>query len=248
MCAAIGAGGGGDRVGPALQILRQLEFRHPPLGRISLAQSRAGLAEGRFLEPPEPGRERRVRHESDCSRSPMATQQSEPARPVRPPARIVIIQTNQTILVTLRRGRNRIWATAIVAMRRFWPAALVVSAALLVVHHLFVPTGPVGDTTYLVAVWGAAVVAWVGALRRPRARSRIPGLIAAGMTASAVADLVWLIIAWNGHEPDASVRRRGVLPGLPPARCGAAEHSRRGRGQVPASTRMRSSTRSRSWS
>ena len=90
-------------------------------------------------------------------------------------------------------------------MRRFWPAALVVSAVLLVVDHMFVPKGPVGDTTYLVAVWGAAVVAWVAALRGPRGRSTVtPRLIAAGLTASAVGDLVWLIYAWNGYEPDVS--------------------------------------------
>ena len=93
---------------------------------------------------------------------------------------------------------------AIVAMRRFWPAVFVVSAALLVGQHLLVPTGPLGDSTYLAAVWGAAVVAWIGALRRPRSRTIIPALIAAGLTASAVGDLVWLIYAWNGHEPDAS--------------------------------------------
>ncbi len=91
-----------------------------------------------------------------------------------------------------------------VAVSRFWPATLVVSASLLVVHHVFVPTGPVGDTTYLVAVGGAAVVAWIGALRRPRGSTFTPRLIAAGLTASAVADLVWLIYAWNGYEPEVS--------------------------------------------
>ena len=89
-------------------------------------------------------------------------------------------------------------------MRRFWSAALVLSAALLVVHHVFVPTGPVGDTTYLAAVWGAAIIAWAGALRRPRGSTFTPRLIAAGLTASAVGDLVWLIYDWQGYEPDVS--------------------------------------------
>jgi two-component system sensor histidine kinase/response regulator len=76
--------------------------------------------------------------------------------------------------------------------------------ALLLVHLVW-PTGPVGDGSYLVAVAGAAVVAWIGALRVGGPAALVPRLIAAGITASALGDVVWLVLAWTGTEPDVSV-------------------------------------------
>jgi two-component system, sensor histidine kinase and response regulator len=63
----------------------------------------------------------------------------------------------------------------------------------------------VGDGTYLAAVWGAAVLAWMGAMRRPRGRHLVPALIAAGLTASAIGDLIWIAYGWIGNQPDVSV-------------------------------------------
>ena len=48
-------------------------------------------------------------------------------------------------------------------------------------------------------------MAWVGALRRPRGPSRIPVLIAAGITANALGELIWFGYVWAGLEPDVSV-------------------------------------------
>ena len=71
--------------------------------------------------------------------------------------------------------------------------------------HLWEPAGPVGDGTYLAAVWGAVVLAWVGASRRPRGRHLVPELIATGLTASAIGDLLWTIYAATGNAPDVSI-------------------------------------------
>jgi two-component system sensor histidine kinase/response regulator len=84
-------------------------------------------------------------------------------------------------------------------------AGLVAVAILLMAVHLWRPTGPVGDVTYLAAVTGGAVMGWVGALRRPRGSSRIPVLIAVGITLSALGDLIWMAYVWSGREPNVSV-------------------------------------------
>ena len=53
----------------------------------------------------------------------------------------------------------------------------VVAAALaLLAAHLLKPSGPIGNATYLAAVSGAAAMAWIGALRRPRGPTHIPVL------------------------------------------------------------------------
>jgi signal transduction histidine kinase/CheY-like chemotaxis protein len=85
-----------------------------------------------------------------------------------------------------------------------YATAALGAAALLGVHVVW-PTGPLGDGTYLIAVIGAAVVAWVGALRPTEGSNLVPRLIAGGLTASALGDLIWLIYIWEGLEPDVSV-------------------------------------------
>ncbi|WP_341927147.1 response regulator [Nocardioides psychrotolerans] len=86
--------------------------------------------------------------------------------------------------------------------RLAWTAALTV---LLVAVHLAVPTGVVGDGTYLVAVCAASGLAWLGARRAPGSERLVPTLIATGLTLSAVGDLIWLAITWTSTEPDVSV-------------------------------------------
>ena len=83
--------------------------------------------------------------------------------------------------------------------------AVVVATLALLAAHLLQPSGSIGRATYLAAVVGAAVIAWVGALRRPRGPSRVPVLIAAGLSSSAVGDLIWYTYAWTGDEPNVSV-------------------------------------------
>ena len=89
--------------------------------------------------------------------------------------------------------------------------AVAAAAVALLVAHLLKPLGPVGTATYLAAVCGAAVMAWLGALRRPRGPSRIPVLIAAGITASAVGDLIWYLYQWTGTEPNVSMADAAYL-------------------------------------
>jgi two-component system, sensor histidine kinase and response regulator len=77
--------------------------------------------------------------------------------------------------------------------------------AVLVLVHLVSPIGALGDTTYLVGVWLAPVLAWIGTAAAPADRRLVPGLIAAGLTSSAVGDLIWMAYTWAGQEPDVSV-------------------------------------------
>lgn len=76
---------------------------------------------------------------------------------------------------------------------------------LLVGLHIFNPFGTYGDTTYLIGVWLAPALAWYGTSLAPAGRRLVPGLIAAGLTSSALGDLIWLIHYWTGPEPDVSI-------------------------------------------
>ncbi|MCW2775550.1 MAG: hybrid sensor histidine kinase/response regulator [Nocardioides sp.] len=84
-------------------------------------------------------------------------------------------------------------------------AALWTLTAVLVLGHLAQPAGVLGDTTYLLGAGLAPVVAWLGTLRARRGRRLVPVLIAAGLTASALGDLIWYIYYWAGNEPDVSI-------------------------------------------
>ena len=89
--------------------------------------------------------------------------------------------------------------------------AVVVAAVGLLVGHALQPSGPLGSATYLAAICGAAVMAWIGALRRPRGASAIPVLIAAGISANALGELIWYRYVWAGDEPDVSVADVGYF-------------------------------------
>jgi signal transduction histidine kinase/CheY-like chemotaxis protein len=73
------------------------------------------------------------------------------------------------------------------------------------------PDGLVGTATYLSVVGGAAVIAWIGALRRPRGASRIPVILAAGITANAIGEVIWYVYVWAGLEPDVTVADVGYF-------------------------------------
>ena len=83
--------------------------------------------------------------------------------------------------------------------------ALWGAMTVLVFAHLMVGYGTLFDLTYLAAVWLGPVVAWIGTARRPPGRRVVPGLIAAGLTSSALGDIVWQLYAWAGLEPDVSL-------------------------------------------
>ncbi|WP_193614220.1 response regulator [Nocardioides lijunqiniae] len=76
---------------------------------------------------------------------------------------------------------------------------------MLLAVHAVVPTGPVGDATYLLAVLAAAVVAGVAFLRAPSGARLVPGLIAAGLTSSGLGEVAWYAYYWQGLEPDVSL-------------------------------------------
>jgi two-component system, sensor histidine kinase and response regulator len=86
------------------------------------------------------------------------------------------------------------------------PATALGAATLLVVAvHVGQPPGRGADATYLLVVVGAAVVAWLGVLRRPRGERLVPALIGTGLAASALGDVLWTALAWSGREPDVSI-------------------------------------------
>jgi len=77
--------------------------------------------------------------------------------------------------------------------------------AALVVLHLLHSTGPIGDWTYLVGIFGGPVVATIGTITAPRGERLVPGLISLGLAASALGDLVWQTYRWAGQDPTISL-------------------------------------------
>ncbi len=109
-------------------------------------------------------------------------------------------------------GLNDAERAAVAPLSTRWVRVAFVSTTLvLLAVHLLSPTGPLGDATFLAAVGGAAVMAWIGVLRRPRGASRIPVLIAAGVTASALGDLIWYLYLWSGEQPSVSMADAAYL-------------------------------------
>ncbi len=81
-------------------------------------------------------------------------------------------------------------------------ALAVASAALFV---LLGPEGTGKELFYIGCLVVAAAVAWVGAERQPVGNRLIPRLIAAGLTSSALGDVLWYAIVWSGSEPNVSI-------------------------------------------
>jgi len=71
--------------------------------------------------------------------------------------------------------------------------ALVVALVVATVVHLLNPTDALGDGTFLAVGWAASGAAWIGARRAPRGARLVPHCIAAGVTASALGDLTYLL-------------------------------------------------------
>jgi len=82
--------------------------------------------------------------------------------------------------------------------------AVVALGGAVLVHSLR-PAEPWFAGTYLGVLVVATVIAGVGAVRAPQGHRLVPGLIAAGIAASTVGDVVWYVIVWTSGEPDASV-------------------------------------------
>ena len=77
--------------------------------------------------------------------------------------------------------------------------------AVVVLLHALDSAGPIGDSSYLLGVWIPAALAWYGTTLAPPRGRLVPALIATGLTASALGDLIWLAYSWAGREPDVSV-------------------------------------------
>ncbi|WP_341229036.1 hybrid sensor histidine kinase/response regulator [Nocardioides salarius] len=90
-------------------------------------------------------------------------------------------------------------------------ALVTVVVLALVAVHLVSPVSLLGDATYLAGVVLAAFLAWWAAARVPRDRRVVARLVAAGVSASALGDLVWLVIYWRDGQPDASLADVGYL-------------------------------------
>jgi signal transduction histidine kinase len=63
----------------------------------------------------------------------------------------------------------------------------------------------VRNTAYLGLLVAASIGAWVGAERTSRERRRVPRLIAAGLSLSALGDVLWTVLDLRGVDTDASV-------------------------------------------
>jgi signal transduction histidine kinase/CheY-like chemotaxis protein len=79
------------------------------------------------------------------------------------------------------------------------------AAAAAVIGYLLMPPGLASEVAYLVVVAAAPVVGWFGTRHAPPGRRVVPGLITAGLLASALGDLLWQVIVWQGGEPDVSI-------------------------------------------
>jgi two-component system sensor histidine kinase/response regulator len=111
-------------------------------------------------------------------------------------------------------------STADLARWRFWltrtawspstTGVVLVMATLLVVHFT-APPGLLSDLTYLVVNGAAAALSWIGATRVSGSKALVPRLIATGLTASALGDLVWQVYTWAGAEPNVSIADAAYL-------------------------------------
>jgi signal transduction histidine kinase len=81
--------------------------------------------------------------------------------------------------------------------------ALVVLAAVVV--HAVTDNVAVATACYLGALVGAGVGAWVGAERAPRGRRLVPRLIAAGISLTALGDVLWTSLDLLGVGTDVSI-------------------------------------------
>jgi two-component system sensor histidine kinase/response regulator len=84
-------------------------------------------------------------------------------------------------------------------------AVLIGTAVAAVVAYLLMPPGLASEVTYLVVIAAGPVLGWFGTRRAPAGHRVVPALITAGLAASAVGDLLWQVIVWQGGEPDVSV-------------------------------------------
>jgi signal transduction histidine kinase len=84
-------------------------------------------------------------------------------------------------------------------------AVAFVVAAAVVVQAVMDINGVVATVCYLGVLVGASVGAWIGAVREPRGRRLVPFLIAAGISLSALGDVLWSVLDLLGGGTDVSI-------------------------------------------
>ncbi|MDN4160210.1 hybrid sensor histidine kinase/response regulator [Nocardioides abyssi] len=89
-------------------------------------------------------------------------------------------------------------------VRTVLPAGLLALAATALVLNLTGAASWLYDATYVVVIVGTAVVAALGARAAEPGRRLVPALVAGGLAANALADVIWYLYAWTGPEPDVS--------------------------------------------
>ncbi len=107
-------------------------------------------------------------------------------------------------------GHNVLVQRAILGGRA-WGYAFAALCAPFIVLHVVAAVGPVADWTYLVVIGGAAVFALAGTIRAPAGHRRVPGLITAGLAASAVGEIIWTGYAQAGLDAGTSPAGIGYL-------------------------------------
>lgn len=88
------------------------------------------------------------------------------------------------------------------------PRADIVVGLLLVVAvvvHAVSRDETLDDAVYLAVLLAASVSAWVGATRSPRHQRLVGGLIAGGLTLTAVGDVLWIALESMGRGTDVSI-------------------------------------------
>ncbi|MGZ5404235.1 MAG: sensor histidine kinase [Nocardioides sp.] len=83
--------------------------------------------------------------------------------------------------------------------------AIGLVVALAVVCYAVTDNGVLDDICYFGVLVGASVGAWIGAERAPRGRRLVPRLIAAGVSLTALGDILWATVHWLGAGTDVSV-------------------------------------------
>jgi len=93
----------------------------------------------------------------------------------------------------------------VIAKTQVASGAVGLTVLAAVVVHASTDSDAVATTCYLGVLLGASLGAWIGAGRATPGRRLVPGLIAAGITLTALGDLLWEVLDLTGHETDVSI-------------------------------------------
>ncbi len=94
---------------------------------------------------------------------------------------------------------------------RAWGYAFVLLCAPFIVLHVVAAIGPVSDGTYLGVIGATALFALAGTIRAGAGHRLVPGLITAGLAASALGEVVWTAYAQAGLDAGTSPAGVGYL-------------------------------------